>query len=133
MNTLDTVQQFIGYIFSHNMEKALLMVAPEAQFIAARTVPHPDIPIYEYFTGPKGAQTFFNHFTTLLEPGDFTIQASFSQGNHAALYGTLRHRSRQTGRDFSSDWALICRVEEGYLTFYHFYEDTLALEQAVVV
>jgi len=81
--------------------------------------------------GPAGAREFFRLFAELLEPGEFNITASFSEGEHVCMYGKLRHRSRTTGRDFPSNWALICRVQQGRLSLYHFYEDTAALEAAI--
>jgi len=80
---------------------------------------------------PAGAREFFRLFAELLEPGEFNITASFSEGEHVCMYGKLRHRSRTTGRDFPSNWALICRVQQGRLSLYHFYEDTAALEAAI--
>lgn len=47
------------------------------------------------------------------------------------MYGDLKHRSRKTGRDFPSNWALICRVLNDEILLYHFYEDTAALEAAI--
>ena len=131
MSSLDTVQTFLKHVFSGALDQALEMVAADAQFISARPVPNPRVPVHGIFTGPAGAQEFFRLFGELLEPGEFNVSASFSEGGHVAMYGNLRHRSRQTGRDFPSNWALICRVQDGQLALYHFYEDTAALEAAI--
>lgn len=132
MNSLETVQKFISHIFSGELEAALKLVAPDAQFTPGRVISNPDLPIYQTFTGPAGASEFFRHFGEMLEPVDFKVEASFFQGEHVAMHGSLHHRSRKTGRDFLSDWALICWVHQGRLSFYHFYEDTVALETAVL-
>lgn len=131
MTSLDTVQTFLQHVFSGTLEEALALVAPEAQFISARPVSNPRVPVHGTFVGPAGAREFFGLFAELLEPGEFNITASFSEGEHVAMYGNLRHRSRKTGRDFPSNWALICRVQQGQLSLYHFYEDTAALEAAI--
>ncbi|MFZ6653682.1 nuclear transport factor 2 family protein [Undibacterium sp. TJN19] len=131
MSSLDTVQAFLKHVFSGNLDEALTLVTPDAQFISARPVANPRVPVHGIFTGPGGAREFFRLFGELLEPGEFNVTASFSEGGHVAMYGNLRHRSRQTGRDFPSNWALICCVQQGQLSLYHFYEDTAALEAAI--
>jgi hypothetical protein len=131
MTSLDTVQTFLKHVFSGTLEEAWTLVAPDAQFISARPVPNPRVPVHGTFAGPAGAREFFRRFAELLEPGEFNVTASFSEGEHAAMYGNLRHRSRETGRDFPSHWALVCRVQQGQIALYHFYEDTAALEAAI--
>jgi len=131
MTSLDTVQTFLKHVFAGTLEEALALVASEAQFISARPVPNPRVPVHGTFIGPAGAREFFRLFAALLEPGEFNITACFSEGEHVCMYGNLLHRSRTTGRDFPSNWALICRVQQGQLTLYHFYEDTAALEAAI--
>lgn len=132
MTSLNIVQTFLNHIFSGTLEEALTLVAPDAQFISTRPVPNPRVPVHGKFVGPEGAREFFRLFGEMLEPGEFNIIASFSEGEHATMYGNLRHRSRKTGRDFPSDWALISQVQQGQIALYHFYEDTAALEAAIV-
>lgn len=130
---LQTVERFLDHIFRGETAQAMALVAPQAVFVGARPEGHARIAFQGRFTGPEGAQRFFTAFGEALEPGEFEITGRFGEGEHAALYGRLRHRSRATGRDFASDWALVCRVREGQLHFYHFYEDTAALEIALGV
>lgn len=92
---------------------------------------NPHNPLHGEFTGSEGARQFFANFAAVLEPGEFNIEAAFGQAEHAALYGTLRHYSRSTGKPFASDWALICKVQQGQLVLYHFYEDSEALREAL--
>lgn len=132
MTPLSIVQDFIGHILAGRMDEALTLVDPEARFIAQRPQPNPHNPLHGTFVGHEGARRFFGTFGELLEPGDFNVEASFAEGEHAAMYGTLRHRSRQTGKDFASDWALVSKVRSGRITLYHFYEDTEALREAML-
>ncbi|WP_448205627.1 nuclear transport factor 2 family protein [Azospirillum sp. sgz302134] len=131
MSTQTTVQTFLNHILSGAMDQALAMVDPDARFISTRPVPNPNNPLHGTFVGVEGARRFFGGFGELLEPGEFNVDASFADGEHAALYGTLHHKSRKTGKPFSSDWALICRVKDGRIALYHFYEDTEALRDAL--
>ncbi|MCB5205485.1 nuclear transport factor 2 family protein [Neorhizobium sp. T786] len=125
------VDAFLGRVFSGETDKALELVHPQAKFISTRPTPNPTNPLHGTFVGLEGAKLFFGGFGALLEPGHFSVDARFAEGEHVALYGTLRHKSRATGRDFASDWALICKVQAGKIVLYHFYEDTEALALAI--
>ena len=131
MTTLSIVQDFLGHIFAGKLDEALALVDPAARFISTRPRPNPHNPLHGTFIGHAGAKQFFGGFGELLEPGQFDVEASFSDGDYAALYGNLQHKSRKTGRNFVSDWALICKVRQGRITFYHIYEDTEALQDAL--
>ncbi|WP_338883641.1 nuclear transport factor 2 family protein [Xenorhabdus sp. TH1] len=132
MTTLSTVQEFLDHIFSGRMEDALALVAPDARFVSMWPEANPHNSLHDTFIGPEGTRRFFGGFIDLLEPGEFNVEAKFTEGEHVAMYGTLHHKSRQTGRDFRSDWALICRIRGGRLTYYHIYEDTEALRDALL-
>lgn len=125
------IQTFLGHIFTGEMDKALTMVAADARFISTNPAPNSANPLHGTFVGIEGAKAFFGGFVDILEPGDFEVTASFGDAEHAASYGTLRHKVRRTGKDFVSDWALICQVKDGQIGLYHFYEDTEALTNAM--
>lgn len=131
MNSLQTVQTFLDHIFQGRMPQALELVAPDAVFIPSRPEPSDRVPLYGTQHGPDGAARVFTTFANVLQPQKFDIHASIDQGEHAVLYGQLHHQSLQTGRPFISDWALICKVHHGRISYYHFYEDTAALEHAL--
>lgn len=131
MTATALVQAFLGNIFSGKMDEALAIVDPQAVFVSTNPRPNPSNPLHGTFVGQDGARDFCSGFGSLLEPGDFNVTAAFGDDRHAALYGTLRHKSRATGREFASDWALICQVRDEQLTLYHFYEDTEALRAAI--
>ena len=69
MTSLDTVQTFLKHVFSGTLEEALALVAPDAQFISARPVPNPRVPVHGTFVGTAGAREFFRLF---LSPGNST-------------------------------------------------------------
>lgn len=132
MTATALAQAFLDNIFSGKMDEALAIVDQQAVFVSTNPRPNPSNPLHGTFVGHDGAKDFFGGFASLLEPGEFKVTAAFGDDKHAALYGTLRHKSRATGRDFASDWALICQVRNERLVLYHFYEDTEALQAAIV-
>lgn len=131
VTALETVDTFLNHMFNGDIEKSMALVAHDALFIGARPTQASSNPIFGTRSGPQGAREFFAAFVSVLKPGDFAVQGRFSDGEHVALYGTLCHTVIATGHAFASDWALICRVREGRLTLYHFYEDTDALMTAM--
>ncbi|NHV26855.1 nuclear transport factor 2 family protein [Burkholderia sp. D-99] len=131
MTPIETVQTFLDHLFSGRRTDALALIDEDCRLIASRPQPDDATALYGVHVGPAGAAELFQRFDELLEPGQFDVDARFSDGEHVAMYGALRHRGRATGLEFASDWALICRVREGKLMLYHFYEDTAALEAAI--
>lgn len=131
MTAVTIFQTFLNNVFSGNMEQALANVDPQALFISTNPKANPDNPVHGTFFGLEGAKQFFGKFGEILEPNDFHIEATFGDTEHAALYGTLRHQVRSTGKEFVSDWALVGRIKDGRITLYHFYEDTEALYKAL--
>lgn len=130
MTSLEVLQAFLARVFAGDMDGALALTSPEAVFISVRPEPNADNPMHGTFAGRSGARAFFGAFGEALEPGDFDVSAAFGQGEHVAMYGRLSHEVRATGRPFASDWALIARVENGLLSYYHFYEDSAAFAAA---
>ena len=128
---IEVTQAFLAAIFSGAMEAAMTLIAPDAVFVSTNPRNNPGNPMHGTFTGHDAAAAFFAGFAEVLEPGDFNAIAAFGDESHAALYGTLRHTVRATGRPFVSDWALITRIEDGKIALYHFYEDTEALTEAM--
>ena len=131
VSSIDIVQRFLQHVFAGEMDQALGLTTDETKYISTRPVPDVNMPTYGTFIGYAGAQHFFGQFAEMLVPGDFVVESAFSEGEHVAMYGSLCHLSRHTGKEFASDWAMICRVKEGRIALYHFYEDTAALERAI--
>lgn len=128
---VEITQAFLGAIFSGAMEAAMALTAPSAVFVSTNPRSNADNRMHGTFIGPDGAAAFFAGFGETLEPGDFEVISAFGDDTHAALYGTLAHTVRATGKPFVSDWALITEIKDGKLTLYHFYEDTEALAKAM--
>ena len=109
----------------------MALTSPEAVFVSTNPRSNSTNPMHGTFIGHEGAKAFFGGFADILEPGDFEVTDAFGDETHAALYGTLKHTVRATGKPFISDWALITQFEDGKLTLYHFFEDTEALAEAM--
>ncbi|MCK6444480.1 nuclear transport factor 2 family protein [Elstera cyanobacteriorum] len=132
MSDVDLVQQFLGYIFAGEMAQALALVHPQARFIGARPTGDARVPLYGTHEGRAGAEHFFRVFAEVLIPGDFEVIGRFGGSGYVTFFGKFCHSARKTGRPFLSDWALVVQIDNGMIRFYHFYEDTAALEAALL-
>lgn len=122
MQSVEIFKNFLGHIFAGEMNQAMDLVDESAQFIND---------FDGIFVGHQGAQEFFSKFAETFIPGEFIIENSFGDNIHAAFYGKLSHAVKATGKAFNSDWALIGKVSNEKIVLYHFYENTLALQEAM--
>ncbi|KMK64546.1 nuclear transport factor 2 family protein [Puniceibacterium sp. IMCC21224] len=132
MKTTETIDTFLANILTGKADEAFAMVHEDAVFIGSNPRGNPNNPLHGTFKGVEGAKTFFANFVAVIEPGQFSIEGKFGEGDHATMYGTLAHTVRATGKPFVSDWAVVGRVKEGKVSLYHFYEDSEALAEALV-
>ncbi|MET8011156.1 nuclear transport factor 2 family protein [Streptomyces sp. NPDC005271] len=75
------------------------------------------------------------HFRELAEgvrpyAGGNTVDAIVVEGTEAMLTGQLAGTIRATGRPYRSPFAMRLTVEDGLITRYHLYEDSLAIATA---
>lgn len=131
MSSAAVINTFLGHIFTGRMDEALALVAPDARFIPSRPEPTAAVPLFGTYVGPEGARRVFTTFVEVLEPGRFEVEGTLEQGELVTLFGQLEHMVRATGKPFRSDWAMVCKVVDGKVALYHFYEDTLALGEAL--
>ncbi|MFE3601689.1 nuclear transport factor 2 family protein [Streptomyces sp. NPDC059142] len=78
-----------------------------------------------------------DHFRELAEgqcpdPNGSSIDVLVADGAEAALSGRLAGTVRQTGKSFSSPFAMRLTVEDGLITRYRVYEDSLAVAAACI-
>lgn len=58
------------------------------------------------------------------------VERVLVDGGDAVVLGEIRQTSRRTGRAYRARFALHLTVEDGLITRYHVYEDSLAVAQA---
>jgi hypothetical protein len=131
MTPLDVLKRFLELVFTGDLDTATSMVGTAAEFVAGPAAGHARVGLYGRYVGPSGAREMFRQFSQLLEPGEFTVSGSLHDRETAVMYGTLKHRVRATGREFSSSWVLVATVRHDQLVSYQFHEDTAALVEAV--
>lgn len=122
------VQQFFGALANRDMEAMLDAFTEDAVIF----IQGPDsVPIYNKFEGKEGVRNFIETLGNLIEQSEaFEVRKWMASDNIVFAYGYLRHKIRRTQKIFSSDWALICELENNKIKIYRMLEDTAALVEA---
>lgn len=126
-------QEFFTAFGANETPKLKDLVSKDCQIITERggdQVPHP---IYGTFNGVHGAELFFSNLKRTFDTQKFEIPDVFGDANRACAHGTFSHQVVRTGYIFDSDWCAVFKIQHGNISFYQFYEDTAALEQAFEV
>lgn len=131
MSAKDAVTGFFAALREKGIDAALEFVADDSVFVAVLgDAFRKYLPLYGSYRGKSGVREFVTSLADNFDTQEFATKHVISEGNHVALWGRFHHKIRSTGRDFVSDWALVCEVENGLIRYYQFYEDTAALEAA---
>lgn len=69
-------------------------------------------------------RAFLSNLGNTFDTKAFAVENIIGEGNLASANGTFTHVIKATGKSFSSDWALMCILQDGKILEYHFYEDS---------
>ncbi|MCG5219409.1 nuclear transport factor 2 family protein [Streptosporangium soli] len=94
---------------------------------------HPSVP---WIRSRTGRADIAGHFRMLdayhvPEKNDSSVTRILVDGTDAVVLGTLRQTVRATGVAYTSAFALHLTFEDGLITRYHIYEDSLAVADAL--
>ena len=76
--------------------------------------------------GPKAIFDVFTQVGQYWAVDDFTPQATFSDGEHVAVFGSMTLTSTVLGKTVTTPFAVWCRVVKGRIQYMQFMEDTFA-------
>lgn len=121
------VSQFFNAFSRGDVAGILETLHDEVTIIAAG----PDaVPWYGTYSGKAGAQAFLSALGGNVEPQQFDIHLMIAQEETVVVTGYLSHRIPATGKQFTSDWALLCTIEDDRIKRYQFFENTAAAVEA---
>ena len=98
--------------------------------IAVRDVERNGTEIYGTYTGKEGAKQFISNLGNAFETKAFIVESIIGEAGIAFANGKFTHQLKTTGKLYSSDWSLMCKIKEGKIFEYHFYEDTAKFVEA---
>lgn len=130
VSTRTVVQEFLKRAGEGDPERIAALFAEKVDWMIAEN------PVVPWIRPRRTRADVAAHFTELaagVEPLDGegrALGALVVEGNEAVITGVLVGRVRATGKEFSSPFALRLTVEEGELTRYHIFEDSLTIAAA---
>jgi len=86
--------------------------------------------LYGAYHGRAGVEEFLANLGRTFDTQAFHVLQVIGDGDTAFAHGTFTHLVKATGKPFSSSWALRCRVHDGRIAEYHFFEDSAAYAEA---
>ena len=81
-------------------------------------------------TDKAGVASFFKELDAACEFQTFEPREFFSQGDKVVALGYYLGRSKETGRTFSSEWAMVFTVRNGKVTKFREYTDSFGVVSA---
>ncbi|NUU26102.1 MAG: SnoaL-like domain-containing protein [Streptomycetaceae bacterium] len=126
-DTRTTVEEFFRRTAAGDMDQAGALFADRVDWdiYGADEVPWTG----RRTTGAEAA-AFFRELPGHLTPEEFTVDRILVDGEHAVAMGRMKQRVRHSGGLFDSPFAFHLTVEDGRITRYIPYEDSLALARA---
>ena len=121
------VQNYFDTFFTHDVDKTLDCLTDDVEW---RVQGATDVPTIGVRHGKEEVREWLQLFPQHFEPLDFEIARTFENGDQVVVIGHFTHRIRDTGKEFSSDFATICTVRDGKLAAYNFLEDSYGLWDA---
>ncbi|MHA0285543.1 nuclear transport factor 2 family protein [Mycobacterium sp. C3-094] len=121
------VQNYFDVFFSHDVDKTLQCLTDD---VVWRVQGAADVPTIGTRHGRQQVREWLELFPKHFQPMDFDIQRMFESGDQVVVIGHFTHRILDTGKEFSSDFATVCTVQDGKLAAYNFLEDSYGLWDA---
>jgi ketosteroid isomerase-like protein len=129
--TRAVVEEFLRRLGTGSPERTAEVFAETVDWrLSWPVAEHPAVP----WIRPRSTRAdVADHFRTLRETcdaGEVSVDRILVDGPEAVVTGASSQRVRPTGRWFSTAFALHITVQDGLLTRYHVYEDSLAVAEA---
>lgn len=122
------VQSFFESFVSGNVLSGVdRLFAPDAEYVNISAQPQATRDAIPWSGSSRGREQIKQAFSLLsssYEFVDFDPQQYIAQGDSVAVFGHFAFRALPTGTLVESDWAMNYSLRDGYITRYHFYENT---------
>jgi len=124
MTAGQVVQHYLDTFFEKDVDKTLDCLTED---VVWKVQGAPDVPTIGVRHGREQVREWMALFPPHFQPLDFKVERIFESGDQAVLTGHFTHRILSTGKEFTSDFAVICSVRDGKVSSYNFIEDSYAL------
>ncbi|MBT2382157.1 nuclear transport factor 2 family protein [Streptomyces sp. ISL-11] len=128
-NTRGVVQEFLVRLGQGDPDRTAALFAETVDWLIAEN------PVVPWIRPRSSRADVAAHFRELAEgmtplPGGQAVDVMVVNGGEAMLSGRLAGTARITGKTFHSPFAARLTVEDGLITRYHLFEDSLAIAEA---
>lgn len=124
MTAGQVVQHYLDTFFKKDVDKTLECLTDDVVWKVQGAA---DVPTIGVRHGREQVREWMALFPPNFQPLNFKVERIFESGDQAVLTGHFTHRIVSTGKEFSSDFAVICSVRDGKVSAYNFIEDSYAL------
>lgn len=124
------VQQFFEAFGKGDVQGVILSFHDSCSITAVRQSERTNADLYGVYHGKEGLKEFLSKLGSNFDTREFSVSHVAAEGNIAFASGRFTHVVKRTGKSFSSDWALMCVVQDGQIREYHFYEDSEKFAEA---
>ncbi|MGP3985524.1 nuclear transport factor 2 family protein [Streptomyces sp. 3N207] len=124
------VEEFLGRVGKGDAERIAELFAEEVDWMIAA---NPTALWMRPRSTRADVAAHFRELSVGVEPmagSGRAVEALVVEGNEAMLTGNIAGRVRATGKELTSPFAMRLTVENGEVTRYHLYEDSLAVAAA---
>jgi len=121
------IQNIYAAFGQGNIPAILNTLASDVEWIHTAA---PLVPFSGTYRGTQGVGEFFKklveHQDTLaFEPHEFV-----AQGETVAVFGSIKGRSKATGKSYETDWAMKWHLQNGKVKKFHHFFDSAIVEEA---
>lgn len=126
----EIVAAFFNAFGKGDYEGILSVFDGSVKIVAVRSQEPDDFSPYGVFNSTDGLKLFLSNLGKLFDTKAFSVDNIIGEGQVAFANGSFTHQLKSTGKLFTSQWALMCTVEDGKITEFNFYEDSQKFSEA---
>jgi len=121
------IQNIYAAFGQGNIPAILNALASDVEWIHTAA---PLVPFSGTYRGTQGVGEFFKKLvehqdTLVFEPREFV-----AQGETVAVFGSIKGRSKATGKSYETDWAMKWSLQNGKVKKFHHFFDSAIVEEA---
>lgn len=126
----EPVKAFFNAFGNGNFEGIINSFHDNCTITAVRDNTREKNEIYGTYKGKEGVKEFISNLGNAFNTKAFTVENVIGEGDIAFANGKFTHEIKATNKLYSSDWSLMCKIQDGKILEYHFYEDTAKFAEA---
>lgn len=127
MKTIDLVKKFYECFGKGDLPGVLQCLSANVKW---KLVGPSTIPYFGEYTGTEGVRNFFANLFEVEDVLEFIPEQFIDGGDSVVVRGRERCRAKNTGKEFSVEWAQVFESKDGVITEWCEYIDTASIEDA---